>query len=386
MGFTPWRDRYLTFGAPDIHREEYDEVVACLDSGWIGTGPRVTRLEEALCAYIGAPAVVAVNSGSAALQLALKVLAFEPGSEIITTSMTFCATANAIVHAGCVPVLVDCDRATMNLDVDAVARRITPRTRAILPVHFAGRPCDMPAIMALARAHDLAVIEDCAHAIEASIDGQHCGTFGDFGCFSFYVTKNVTTVEGGAVTCRDQQLADRIAVLALHGMTKDARYRYRDDGYVHYDVHEPGFKHNLTDLAASLGLHQLERVEANWERRLALWDYYSDALRDLPLILPAPAPATVRHALHLYTCLVDDRATRVSRDELLRALHELRIGCGVHYRAVHLLDYYRRSLADAGPFPNAEYISHRTFSIPLSPAVTDADAADVVKALHAVLG
>jgi len=386
MGFTPWRDRYLTFGAPDIHREEYDEVVACLDSGWIGTGPRVTRLEEALRAYIGAPAVVAVNSGSAALQLALKVLAFEPGSEIITTSMTFCATANAIVHAGCVPVLVDCDRATMNLDVDAVARRITPRTRAILPVHFAGRPCDMPAIMALARAHDLAVIEDCAHAIEASIDGQHCGTFGDFGCFSFYVTKNVTTVEGGAVACRDQQLADRIAVLALHGMTKDARYRYRDDGYVHYDVHEPGFKHNLTDLAASLGLHQLERVEANWKRRLALWDYYSDALRDLPLILPAPAPATVRHALHLYTCLVDDRATRVSRDELLRALHELRIGCGVHYRPVHLLDYYRRSLVDAGPFPNAEYISQRTFSIPLSPAVTDADAADVVKALHAVLG
>jgi len=386
MAFVPWRDRYLIFGTPDIQPPEYDEVIACLDSRWIGTGPRVTRLEEAFRAYVGAPAVVALNSCTAALQLALKVLAFEPGSEIIVPTMTFCATANAIVHAGCVPALVDCERDTMNIDVAAAARRITKRTRAILPVHFAGRPCDMPAIMDLARAHDLFVVEDCAHAVEATIDGRHCGTFGDFGCFSFYATKNMTTAEGGLVTCRDQSLADRIAMLALHGMTKDARYRYRDDGFVHYDVCEPGFKHNLTDLAASLGVHQLARIEVNWERRRALWRYYDEALRDLPLILPSPTPGNVRHALHLYTCLVDDRATRVTRDELLRGLHQLRIGCGVHYRAVHLLDYYRRSLPDAGPFANAEYISERTFSIPLSPAVTDDDAADVVKALHMVLG
>lgn len=386
MALTPWRDRYLTFGAPTIQRAEYEEVTACLDSGWIGTGPRVSRLEEAFRRYVGAPAVVAVNSCTAALQLALKVLAFEPGTEIITSTMTFCAAANAIVHAGCVPVLVDCERDTMNLDVAAAARAITPRTRAILPVHFAGRPCDMPAITALARARGLAVIEDCAHAIEATIDGQHCGTFGEFGCFSFYVTKNVTTAEGGVVTCRDQRLADRIAVLALHGMTKDARYRYRDDGYVQYDVYEPGFKHNLTDLAASLGLHQLARIEANWERRRALWDYYSAELRDLPLILPAPVPANVRHGLHLFTCLVDDTRTRISRDDVLRDLHYLRIGCGVHYRAIHLLDYYRRSLDHTGGYPNADYISDRTFSIPLSPGVTDEDAEDVVEALRVVLG
>jgi dTDP-4-amino-4,6-dideoxygalactose transaminase len=243
----------------------------------------------------------------------------------------------------------------------------------------------MQAVIALARKHDLAVIEDCAHAIEATIDGQHCGTFGDVGCFSFYVTKNMTTVEGGMLVCRDQALADRVAVLALHGMTKDARYRYRDDGFVHYDVHEPGFKQNLTDLAASLGLQQLARIDECWERRRQLWAYYMDALRDLPLILPASWPANVRHALHLFTCLVDDRAARVTRDEILRGLHELRIGCGVHYRALHLLDYYRRTLPDAGPFPNADWISDRTFSIPLSPAVTDDDAADVVAALHAVL-
>jgi dTDP-4-amino-4,6-dideoxygalactose transaminase len=381
----PWRTRYLVFGAPDIRRADYDEILACLDSRWIGTGPRVSRLEEAFRAYVGAPAVAAVSSGSAALQLALKVLELPPGSEVITSTMTFCATVNAIVHAGCVPVLVDCDRDTMNLNVDAVARRITSRTRAILPVHFAGRPCDMGAITALARTHGLAVIEDCAHAIEATIDGRHCGTFGDLGCFSFYVTKNMTTVEGGMVACRDPALADRVAVLALHGLTKDARYRYRDDGYVHYDLHEPGFKHNLTDLAASLGLHQLARIEEGWARRRELWTFYLDALRDLPLILPAEPPPGVRHALHLFTCMVDDRATRVTRDEILRDLHRLRIGCGVHYRAVHLLDYYRRTLP-AASFPNAEWISDRTFSIPLSPAVTDEDAADVATALHAVLG
>jgi dTDP-4-amino-4,6-dideoxygalactose transaminase len=385
LTLTPWRDRYLVFGMPDIRREDYEEIIACLDSRWIGTGPRVTRLEETFRTYIGAPTAVAVNSGSAALQLALKGIGLEPGSEIITTTMTFCATANAIVHAGCVPVLVDCERETMNLDVAAAARHITKRTRAILPVHFAGRPCDMGALMDLARAHKLAVIEDCAHAIEATIDGQHCGTFGDFGCFSFYVTKNVTTVEGGVVVCGDAALADRIAVLALHGMTKDARYRYRDDGYVHYDVHEPGFKHNLTDLAAALGLGQLARVEANWERRRVLWEYYLAALRDLPLILPAPVPPNARHALHLFTCLVDDRATRVTRDKVLQGLHHLRIGGGVHYRAVHQLDYYCRTLPATRQFPNADYISERTFSIPLSPAVTDDDAADVVKALHMVL-
>ena len=386
MEQTPWRTRYLVFGSPDIRREEYEEVAACLDSRWIGTGPRVARLEEAFRTYIGAPAVAAVNSGSAALQLALTVLGLPPGSEVITSTMTFCATANAIVHAGCVPVLVDCVRETMNLDVEAAARRITPRTCAIVPVHFAGRPCDMPAITALARAHGLAVVEDCAHAIEATIDGRHCGTFGDVGCFSFYATKNVTTAEGGMVACRDPALADRIAVLTMHGMTKDARYRYRDDGYVHYDVQEPGFKHNLTDLAASLGLHQLARVEAGWRRRRQLWAHYLEALRDLPLVLPAAPPPTVRHAFHLFTCLVDDGATSVTRDEVLRRLHHLRIGCGVHYRAVHLLDYYRRTFPGGGPFPNAEYISERTFSIPLSPAVTDEDAADVVRALHTVLG
>lgn len=377
-----WREKYLIFGAPDLGREEYDEVVACLDSRWMGTGPRTARLERDFREYIGSTATVALNSCTAALQLSLQVLGIPPGSEVITSTMTFCATANAIIHAGSVPVLVDCERDTMNIDIAAVERAITPRTRAIVPVHFAGRPCDMKALMALAKKHDLYVVEDCAHAIEATIDGQHCGTFGDVGCFSFYATKNMTTVEGGMVTCRSQELADRVAILGLHGMSKDARKRYSDDGFVHYDVAQPGYKCNMTDLAASLGIHQLARIEKNLERRRQLWDFYLRELADLPLILPAAPAEGTRHALHLFTCLVDDARTPVTRDQLLRKLHLLKIGCGVHYRAVHVLDYYRRTYPHAGPFPNADFITDRTFSIPLSAAVTDEDAADVVRALR----
>jgi dTDP-4-amino-4,6-dideoxygalactose transaminase len=386
MKLQPWRDRYLVFGAPQIGAEERDEVQACIDSSWLGTGPRVARLERDFREYAGAPAAVAVSSCTAALHLALLALRLEPGSEIIMSPMTFCATGNAIIHAGCVPVFADCDRVTMNIDPAEVAKKITARTRAILIVHFAGRPCDMESLLELATAHSLHVIEDCAHAIESTIDGRHCGTFGDFGCFSFYITKNMTTVEGGMVVARSPEQAEEISVLALHGMSKDAWHRYSDEGFVHYDVVEPGFKYNLTDLAASFGIHQLARIEANWGRRRHLWEFYLRELADLPLVLPAPTPTNQRHALHLFICLVDDTRTAVTRDELLQALHELRIGSGVHYRALHLHDYYRRTYGDqVGSFPNAEYISARTLSLPLSPAVTDADAADVIRALRMLL-
>jgi len=386
MALVPWRDRYLVFGAPSLGEEERREVLACLESGWIGTGPRVARFEDEFRRYVGAPHAMAVNSCTAALHLALVALDLPKGSEVVTTAMTFCATANVILHAGYVPVFADCRRDTMNVDPDDVRRKIGPKTRALLPVHFAGRPCDMAALTAIAREHDLAVVEDCAHAIEATIDGRHCGTFGDFGCFSFYATKNLTTAEGGMVIARDPKHAERIKVLALHGMSKDAWHRYGDDGFVHYDVVEPGFKYNLTDLAAALGLHQLARLDAAWERRRVLWDYYLRELADLPLLLPPPPAPGTRHALHLFTCLVDDRRTAVTRDQVLQRLHALRIGAGVHYRAVHEHSYYRRTFGDRiGPLPNAEFVGRRTFSIPLSPAVTDDDAADVVRALRLAL-
>jgi dTDP-4-amino-4,6-dideoxygalactose transaminase/SAM-dependent methyltransferase len=383
----PQPRRYITFGAPYIGEAERREVVACLESGWIGSGPRVERFEQAFRSELGdAPAVVAVSSGTAALQLALLQLDLEPGAEVITTPMTFCATASAIVHAGAVPVFADCDPITMNIDPAQVRAKITSRTRAILPVHFAGRPCDMAALLELADVHGLRVVEDCAHAIESAIDGRRCGTFGEFGCFSFYVTKNVTTGEGGMVVCRSPEHADRIRVMALHGMTKDAWHRHHDDGFVHYDVVALGFKYNMTDLAASLGIHQLARLDAMWARRKRHWEFYLEALRDLPLTLPPGPPANMRHAFHLFTCLIDPGRTRVTRDELLQSLHRRGIGTGVHYTPVHLHTYYRRSYGyRPGDLPNAERIGAHTFSLPLSGALTEEDAARVAAALHEVL-
>lgn len=379
----PWRDQYLVFGAPSIGAAERAEVMACIDSGWLGAGPRVAEFERRLAAYLATPVAVAVNSCTAALHLALRVLDLPVGSEVITTAMTFCATANAIVHAGHQPVFADCDRATLNIDVEDVRRKITPRTRAIVPVHFAGRPCDIGPLLQLASQHGLAVVEDAAHALEATVDGQHCGTLGDLGCFSFYVTKSLTTVEGGMVVPRDPRMAARIKTLALHGMSADAWQRYGDDGFVHYEVEEPGFKYNLTDLAAAIGLHQLTGLDERWRRRQTLWRFYEQHLTDLPLTLPAPPAANTRHALHLFTCLVDDTRTQLTRDQVLARLHALRIGAGVHYRPVHQHAWYRRTTGDrTGTLPNAEWIGGRTFSLPLSAGMTDEDAADVVRALR----
>jgi dTDP-4-amino-4,6-dideoxygalactose transaminase len=387
MPLEPWRDRYLVFGAPHFGAEERAAVLACLDSGWVGSGPRVARLEERFASYVGAPAAVAVSSCTAALHLSLLALGLEPGAEVVTSPMTFAATANAIVHAGLRPVFADCDPDTGCLDPAALARAVGPRTRAVIPVHFAGRPCDMAAIGRIAEAHGLAVVEDCAHAIEASVDGRHCGTFGALGCFSFYVTKNVTSVEGGMLVARDPALAARLRRLALHGLSADAWRRYGDEGFVYYEVEQPGFKYNLTDLAASIALVQLDRVESNAVRRRALWDFYLRELAELPLALPPPTPPGVRHALHLFTCRVDPARTKRTRDEVVDALHRLRIGTGVHYTALHLHPWYRAHVGHApGDFPHAEAFGARTFSIPLSAAVTDEDAADVVRALRIVLG
>lgn len=382
-----WREQYLVYGSPYLGEEEKAEVAACLESRWLGTGPRVHRLEEAFRQYIGVPTAAAVNSATAALHLSLRELRLPPGSEVLVPGMTFCATANAVVHSGLRPVFVDCGRASMNIEPEDIERALTPRTRAIVPVHFAGRPCDMKGIMALAERHNLRVVEDCAHAIESTINEQHCGTFGDYGCFSFYVTKNMTTGEGGMVVSRQPELTNRIKQVALHGMSVDAWRRFSDKGYVHYEVLEPGFKYNLTDLAAALGLHQLARLESLLPVRQRLWDYYQKELADLPLILPAEPAAGTRHALHLFPVLVDDRKTKVTRDEMMRGMHDLKIGCGVHYTALHLHRYYRETYGyKVGDLPNTEFIGARTFSIPLSAAVTDEDAADVVKALRMILG
>ncbi|MBE1159174.1 DegT/DnrJ/EryC1/StrS family aminotransferase [Dyella acidiphila] len=380
---------FLVFGAPQIGEAEIEEVVACLRSGWLGTGPRVAQFEQQFAAFRGVqePRVAAVNSCTAALHVSMLAAGIEPGAEVITTPLTFCATVNAIVHAGLVPVLADVDPLTQNIDPAAIEAAITPRTRAILPVHFAGRPCEMDRIMAIARKHDLVVIEDCAHAVEAQFQGQSLGTFGDFGCYSFYVTKNVVTGEGGMILGRSEEQVARARILALHGMSKDAWHRFGDKGYKHYQVVECGFKYNMMDLQAALGLHQLARVEQNWRRREAIWQRYDQALAELPLGLPAAAAADTRHGRHLYTVMVDAARCGIERDPFLDAMNAARIGTGVHYLSIPEHPYYQERFGwRPEQWPHALKLGRETVSLPLSPALADGDVERVVAAVRRILG
>ncbi|WP_460830320.1 DegT/DnrJ/EryC1/StrS family aminotransferase [Lysobacter humi (ex Lee et al. 2017)] len=330
--------------------------------------------------------VAAVNSCTAALHVSMVASGLPAGSEVITTPLTFCATVNSILHAGLTPVLADVDARTHNIDPDAIEAAITPRTRAIVPVHFAGRPCDMARIMAIARAHGLMVIEDCAHAIETTYKGQHAGSFGDFGCFSFYVTKNVVTGEGGMIIGRDRELGDRCRILALQGMSKDAWHRFSDSGYKHYQVVESGFKYNMMDLQAAIGIHQLARVEASWRRRAEVWERYSTCLPGDRLGLPADVEPDTRHAFHLFTIDVDPARAGIERDAFLDAMTSRGIGTGVHYLSVAEHPYYQARFGwRPEQWPNAMRIGRQTTSLPISPKLSDADVMRVIDAVDDVL-
>lgn len=380
------KDRFLVFGAPVVREAEIQEVVDSLRSGWWGTGPKVARFEEDFRRYKGADHVAALGSCTAALHLSMLAAGLGPGDEVITTPLTFCSTVNAILHAGATPVLADVDPRTMNIDPQRVAERITDKTRAILPVHFAGRPCDMDALGALAEKHDLRVIEDCAHAIETEYRGRKAGTFGDFGCFSFYVTKNVATGEGGMVLARSEEDAARIKMLALHGLSHDAWNRFGDEGYRHYQVLECGFKCNMMDIQAALGIHQLARVEEGWRWRTAVWECYDRALEELPLTCPAPSEPDTRHAHHLYTVLVGSNSVGLDRDGMLTALTREGIGVGVHYMSIPEQPYYQERFGwRPEDYPHAMDIGRRTLSLPLSAGLEDADVEDVITALRKVL-
>ena len=387
-GGTPVRpkERFLVFGAPLIEEPEIEEVVACMRRGWIGTGPKVGQFEDDFAAFKGSKHAIAVNSCTAALHLSLFAAGIGPGDEVITTPMTFCATINAIIHCGATPVLADCDRKTMNIMPEEIEKKVTGRTKAILPVHFAGRCCDMDAIRDIARTYDLMVIEDCAHAIESEYKGRKSGCFGDIGCFSFYVTKNVITGEGGMIITEDDHIAERVKVLALHGMSKDAWRRFSDEGYKHYQVIHAGYKYNMMDIQASIGIHQLRRVERYWKQRQQVWLRYNDAFQGLPCITPTNAEPNTKHAYHLYTPLLDVETLGKSRDWVLSALTAESIGVGVHYLPVHLHPFYRKTFGwKKGDFPNAEWIGERTLSLPISAALDEADVTDVITAFTRAL-
>jgi dTDP-4-amino-4,6-dideoxygalactose transaminase len=368
-----------------IGEEEIAEVVDSLRSGWVGTGPKVHRFETELSAYLGVEHCRCLSSCTAALILSLQVLGVGPGDEVLVPAMTFVASANAVEHAGATPVLVDSVPGTGLIDLEQAEAAVTDRTRAIMPVHLAGRPVDMERLDALASRHGLAVVEDAAHAIGAAWRGRKIGAFGNLTAFSFYVTKNISTIEGGALVTDDPEVAAEVERLALHGLSLGAWQRFSDKGFRHYEVVTPGFKYNMTDVQAAVGLHQLPRLDSWIERREQLWSRYDEMLAGLPLHTPLPAQPDTTHARHLYQVLVDPSAS-LSRDKLLNGLTARNIGVGVHYRGVHLHPYYRDKYGlSPADFPVAQQISDRTLSLPLGPNVSEADQDDVVQALTELL-
>lgn len=380
---------FLPFALPELGEEEIAEVVDTLRSGWVTTGPKVQRFEAAFAAFLGEPGLhcVAVNSATAGLHLALEALGIGPGDEVITTTHTFTATAEVVRYLGADVKLVDIDPATLNISPALVEAAITPRTKAIVPVHYAGLAADMPALLALARRHGLKVVEDAAHALPTTSEGRLVGTLdSDAAVFSFYANKTITTGEGGMLVTRDAALAARARTMRLHGMNRDAfdRYTAKVPSW-YYEVVAPGFKYNLTDIAAALGLHQLKRLPGFQQHREMLAARYDQALAGLPLLLPPRPPAGQTHAWHLYVVRLLPQA-RAGRDAVIESLFAAGIGCSVHYIPLHLHPYWRERYAlQPAQFPHSQQAYEQMISLPLYTRMGPAEVDRVAAALRAVL-
>ncbi len=381
------RSTFLPFSTPTIEDAEINEVVDSLRSGWITTGPKVKRFEEAFKAYVGAPFAIPLSSATAGLHLTLLALGIKDGDEIITTPMTFASTVSMIILCGGTPVLVDTEPGTLNIDVSLIRAKITPRTRAVIPVHFAGQACDMDPLLDLAREFNLTIIEDAAHAAGTEYKGRRVGSLESISIFSFHPNKNITTGEGGMVCTADEALAEEISLLKFHGMSREAWKRFSASGTPNYDILMPGFKYNMMDLQAAIGIHQLPKLDGFIDIRREVAEYYNRELAGIAeLALPAYAPYEQRHAWHLYTPLVRIEKLTIDRDRFMEELKKHNIGSGLHYKAIHHHAWYRQhlNLPDSA-LPNASYASERILSLPLFPKMTEEDAADVVEAVKAVI-
>jgi dTDP-4-amino-4,6-dideoxygalactose transaminase len=382
-----WEERRdVPFFRPDIGDEEIAAVVETLRSGWVTIGPRTHGFEQAFAQWVGAPHAVAVSSCTAALHLALDALDLKPGDEVITSTLTFTATGAAIVHAGGRPVLADCDPDTLNLDPTDAVRKVTSRTRAIVPVHYAGHPAPMDELLEIGRRCHLTILEDAAHALPASYRGRRIGTIGNATAFSFYATKNLTTGEGGMLTTADASLAERLRTRRLHGMNRDAWRRYSADGSWRYDVTYPGFKYNMTDIAAAMGLVQLRRLPALHQRRRQLAALYGELLSDVPeLELPVTQP-DVEHAWHLYVVRLRPERLRVHRDEVIELLKAEGVATQVHFIPLHLHSYYRYAFGyRPEDFPVASAAAERILSLPFFTLMSDDDVRYVAMTLRRIL-
>lgn len=381
---------FLPFALPEIGEAEIAEVVDTLRSGWVTTGPKTRRFESDFAAFLGEPGLhaMAVNSATAGLHLALEALGIGPGDEVITTTHTFTATAEVVRYLGADVVLVDIDPATLCIAVDAVERAITPRTKAVIPVHYAGLAADMARLVPLAKRHGLKIVEDAAHALPTTTDGRLIGTLdSDATVFSFYANKTITTGEGGMVVTRDEALAKRIQVMRLHGISRDAFDRFTATvPSWYYEIVAPGFKYNLTDIASALGIHQLQRAREFQGRREAIATAYREALAGLPLVLPPQPPAGDLHSWHLYVVRLADAAP-ITRDAFIEGLFAAGIGCSVHYIPLHLQPYWRdRYALKASDFPHSQHAYERMLSLPMYSRMTEADVARVAKAARQLLG
>lgn len=381
------RTTFLPFSTPALGDDEINEVVDSLRSGWITTGPKVKRFEEAFRDYVGTPFAVPLSSATAGLHLTLLALKIKQGDEIITTPMTFASTVSMVILAGGTPVLADIEPGTLNIDVAKVAEKITPRTRAIIPVHFAGQACDMDPLFALAKQHKLTIIEDAAHAAGTEYKGRKIGSLDSISIFSFHPNKNITTGEGGMVCTLDENLAEEVSLLKFHGMSREAWKRFAASGTPNYDIMLPGYKYNMMDIQAAIGLHQLPKLDSFIQRRTKLAAQYNTAFADLPeLALPAGVPYPQRHAWHLYTPLVRTELLTIDRDRFMAELKARNIGSGLHYKAIHHHAWYREHLPIADTeLPNASYASERILSLPLFPGMSDNDLHDVVAAVIDVI-
>ena len=387
---------FLPFALPEIGDEEIAEVVDTLRSGWVTTGPKARRFEADFAAWLGGPGgedpaglhCIAVNSATAGLHLALEALGIGPGDEVITTTHTFTATAEVVRYLGADVRLVDIDPATLNISPAAVEAAITPRTRAVIPVHYAGLAADMPAILAIARRHGLKVVEDAAHALPTTCGGRLVGTLdSDATVFSFYANKTMTTGEGGMLVTRDAALAARASVMRLHGMSRDAfdRFTARVPSW-YYEIVAPGFKYNLTDIAAAMGIHQLKKARAFAQRRGEIAARYDAAFAGLPLVAAPLAPAGDLHAWHLYVLRLAPDAG-IGRDAFIEALFDAGIGCSVHYIPLHLQPYWRdRYHLQPGDFPASQHAYEQMLSLPIYSRMNDADTESVIAAVRGLLG
>ncbi len=380
--------KYIYFHRPSFGVEEEKEILETLRSGWITTGERTKKFEADFERYTGAAHAIGLNSCTAGLHLALICAGIKEGDEVITTPTTFPATANVIVHCGATPVFVDVEHDTLNIDVSKIEEKITPRTKAVMPVHFVGQPCDMDAICELAKKYSLTVIEDAAHGLETIYKNRKIGAISDFTSFSFYATKNITTGEGGMVTTNNPDHADKLRILSLHGISKDAWKRYSESGYKHWEIMYPGFKYNMFDIQAALGIHQLKKVDFFWQRRKEILEIYNSAFSDFEAI--EPVMQNIRHngdknAYHLYVIRVNTDAVTVNRDVIMNMIQEQGIGVGVHFRAVHISPYYSETFGyKRGMLPVAEFNSDRVISLPIYPSLTDNDLYYIIETLKSI--